>query len=90
MHQNALCDPQVTPDAKTQVWHNVSWRALRGVRTGTTQAQKIVQRHFTPQMQHNGLRDPKTTQDAKTQVWLMCPGTLFVKSVPIPPVIPRF
>jgi hypothetical protein len=24
MHQNALCDPQIPPDAETQVQHNVS------------------------------------------------------------------
>jgi hypothetical protein len=33
-HRNALRDPQILPDAKTQVQHNVSWCAFYGNRTG--------------------------------------------------------
>jgi hypothetical protein len=37
-HQNALRDPQMTPDAKTQVQHNVFQRTFYGIHIGPTQA----------------------------------------------------
>jgi hypothetical protein len=37
-HRNALHDPQIPPDAKIQVWRNVSQRAFYGNRYRPTQA----------------------------------------------------
>jgi hypothetical protein len=36
----ALRDPQIPSDPKTQVWRNVSWQAFCGIRTGTTKQEK--------------------------------------------------
>jgi hypothetical protein len=38
MQQNALRDPQIPTDAKTQLQRNVSWHAFCGIRTGPTRA----------------------------------------------------
>jgi hypothetical protein len=38
MHHDALCDPQIKPDAKTQVQCNLSRHALYGNLTGPTRA----------------------------------------------------
>jgi hypothetical protein len=67
-HQNALRDPQLPPDAKTQVRHNVSRRGFCVICTGPTRVQKIVRRCFTPRRHRNALRDPQKPPDAKTQV----------------------
>jgi hypothetical protein len=68
MHQNALCDPQIPLDAKTQVWQNVSRCAFYENHTGPTHSSKIVHQCFAPRTQWNGLRDPHIPPDAKTQV----------------------
>jgi hypothetical protein len=66
MHVNALRDPQVTTNAKTKFWCNVSRRALWGIHTGLTRAWKIMRRRFTPETHQNALRDPQIPPDAKT------------------------
>jgi hypothetical protein len=38
MLHNAQCDPQISPDAKTQVRHNVSQRTFCRIRTSHTEA----------------------------------------------------
>jgi hypothetical protein len=52
---------------KTQVRHNVFWRALYGNHIGPTRALKIVRRLFVLQTHQNALRDPMIAPDAKTQ-----------------------
>jgi hypothetical protein len=37
-HQNALCDPQIPPDQKTQVHCNVCWHGFFGNHIGRTRA----------------------------------------------------
>jgi hypothetical protein len=41
-----------TPDAKTQVWHNVSRRAICGIHTSPTRASKIVFLHLVGTVGH--------------------------------------
>jgi hypothetical protein len=67
-HQNALCDPQITRDARTLLQRNVSWCAFYGNRTRLTPAWKIVKRHFAPQRHWNAVRDQKIPPDVKTQL----------------------
>jgi hypothetical protein len=67
--QNELRDPQITQDAKTQVWHNVSHRDFFGNCIGSTRARKIVHRRFTPRTHRYALRDPRIPPYAKAQYW---------------------
>jgi hypothetical protein len=67
MHPNALRDPHIPPDGKTQIRRNVPRRAFCGICTSTTQALKIVCRCCMSQTHQNALRDPMPL-DAKTQV----------------------
>jgi hypothetical protein len=39
-HQNALCDPQIPPNAKTQVWCDVSRVLLLGSTSGPHELEK--------------------------------------------------
>jgi hypothetical protein len=68
MHQCALHDPQIAPDAKAQVWQNVSWCASCVIRTELTRARNIVHQLFAPQTHQNAVRDTQIALDAKTQV----------------------
>jgi hypothetical protein len=83
-HRNALCDPHVPPDAKTQVWGHVSLRALSGFRTVPIRARKIVHPCFTPWAHRNALRDSEIQPDAKHWFSTTCPGVLFMESAPVP------
>jgi hypothetical protein len=67
-HWNALHDPHILPDAKTQVRCNVTRHAFYGNCTGPIKHEKIVRRCFAPQTQWNALRDPQIPPNAKTQV----------------------
>jgi hypothetical protein len=58
MHQDALRGPQIPLGVKTQVWHNVSWRAFYENSTGPTWARKIVRWRFAPQTHLNALCNP--------------------------------
>jgi hypothetical protein len=69
-HRNALHDPQIAPDAKTQVRRKVSQRIFCGIRTGPTQERKIVHRHFASRTHGNALHDSQILPEAKTQVRL--------------------
>jgi hypothetical protein len=69
MHRNALHDPHIPTDIKTQVWCKLSRRAFCGIHTGPTRARKIVHIRFTPGTHSNALRDPQIPPNAKTQVW---------------------
>jgi hypothetical protein len=66
-HRNALRDPQIPPDAETQVRCNVSHPTFYGNHTRLTRAWKLVRRCFAPSMHQNALRDPQIAPDAKTQ-----------------------
>jgi hypothetical protein len=55
-------------DAKIHIRRNVSDTLFYGIRTGPTQAWKIVRRRFTPQTHRNALRDPQIPLDTKTHV----------------------
>jgi hypothetical protein len=68
-HQNALHVQQITPDGKTQVRCNVSWRTFCEIHAGATRAWKIVLRYFVPWTHRNALHVLQITLDAKTQVW---------------------
>jgi hypothetical protein len=83
MHQNALRDPQITPVAKTQVWHNVSHRTIHGICIGSTGAGKIVHHNFVPRTYQNGLRDLQIPPDTKYKFSVTCPIALYVASVPV-------
>jgi hypothetical protein len=65
---NARRDPPIAPNVKTQGWRNVSCRTFYGIRTGPTQATKIVHQRFAPQTHQNTILDPQITADAKTQL----------------------
>jgi hypothetical protein len=69
MHQNALRDPPIEPNVKTQFRRNVSCRTFYGIRTGPTRAIKILHQRCVPRTHQNALRDPQITADAKTQLW---------------------
>jgi hypothetical protein len=68
MNWNTPRDPQIPPDAKAQVRHNMSRRTFYGNDTGSTQALKIGFQRFTPRTHQKALRDPQIPVDAKTQV----------------------
>jgi hypothetical protein len=55
MHRNALCDPQIPPDAKIQFQRYVFRRAFYQICTGPTRAWKIVCWHFMPPTHRNAL-----------------------------------
>jgi hypothetical protein len=65
MHPNTLREPQVAPDVKRQVRHNVSLHPLYGIRIGPTRARKIVCRRLVPRTHPNALHDPRIAPDAK-------------------------
>jgi hypothetical protein len=67
-HPNALCDPPIDSDAKTQVRRNMSRCEFYGIYTGPTWAWKIVRRCFMPRTHLNALCDMQIAPDAKTQV----------------------
>jgi hypothetical protein len=67
-HQNAVHDPQIPLDVKTQVQRNVSQRGFYGNSSGPTSALKMERRRFTPQTHWSALRDPQIQLKAKTQV----------------------
>jgi hypothetical protein len=65
---NALHDPQIPLDAKTQVRSNLSRCTFYVIRTGPIRAWKIMHQRFAPRSHQNALRDPQILLDAKTQV----------------------
>jgi hypothetical protein len=69
MHRNALHDPLLPPNAKTQLRRKLSRHVFCGIRTDPTRARKIVRICFAPWMHSNPLRDQQIPPDAKTQVW---------------------
>jgi hypothetical protein len=85
MNRNALRDPQIPPEGKTQVRRKVSRRALCGTVTGTTEARKIVRQRFACRTQHNALGDLQIPLDAKHKFGITCPYALFLESVSVPP-----
>jgi hypothetical protein len=62
---NVLRDPQLPPDAKTQVRHNVSRSTFNVNSDGPIQAWKIVRRRFVPLTHQNALRDPHIPPNAE-------------------------
>jgi hypothetical protein len=68
MHRNALPDPPIAPNIKTQVQRNLSCLTFYGIHTGPTQVIKIVHQRFAPRAHQNALRDPQLIADAKTQL----------------------
>jgi hypothetical protein len=77
MHQNALCDPQIPLNAKTQVQHKVSRRTFCHIRTSRTRALKMVRQRFVPWIHWIALRDLQIPSDVKTQVWRNVPRQAF-------------
>jgi hypothetical protein len=73
-YRNALYDPQIPPDAKIEVRHNMSWCTFCRIRTGPTRAWKLAHRRFTARMHHTALCDPHIPQDAKHMFGVTCPG----------------
>jgi hypothetical protein len=78
-HQNALCDPQIPQNAKTQVWCNVSWHASYGNRIKPTRACKIVHRHFVPRCTGIHYVTHKSHRVQKHKLCIICPGVLFME-----------
>jgi hypothetical protein len=68
MHRNALFDPPLPPDAKTQVQRNMSRHTFYGNRSGPTQARKIERRGFASRSHVDALCDPQMPPKAKVQV----------------------
>jgi hypothetical protein len=62
---NVLRDPQLPPDAKTQVRRNVSRRTFNVNSDGPIRVWKIVRRRFAPRTHRNALRDPQIPLNAK-------------------------
>jgi hypothetical protein len=73
MNQNALRDPQIAPDAKSQV----QW-----IYTGPTWARKVVHQCFMPRTHYNILRDPQITADAKKKFGVVFLGVILVGHEP--------
>jgi hypothetical protein len=81
-HQNALDEPQIPLEAKTQVPHNLSPCTFYGNYIGPTRARKILRRCFTSRMHRNPLCDPQIKPDAKKEVWRKVPrrNGLFIET----------
>jgi hypothetical protein len=67
-HQNALHDPHISLDAKTQVLRNVSRHAYYGNCIGPTRERKRMHRCFTARVHRKALCGPLILLDAKPQV----------------------
>jgi hypothetical protein len=66
-HRDALRDPPIPPNAKTQVRSNVSQHFFYRNRTKPTRSRKILPQRFMPWMQQNALCDSQIPPDAKIQ-----------------------
>jgi hypothetical protein len=84
-HQNALRDPQITLDTKTEVKHNMSLHTFCRIHTYHTRARKIVLRRFAPRTDQNALHDPQIPPDAKPNFSVTCLATLFMETILGPP-----
>jgi hypothetical protein len=84
-HQNALRDPQIPPDAETQVQSNMSRRAFCGNRTRPTQSRKIVPRCFTPGRTRMHYVTRRSHQFPKHKSSVTHPVTLFMETTSGPP-----
>jgi hypothetical protein len=86
IHRKAQRDPHIPPDAKTQVRRNLSRCAFYGNRTSPTRARKKVFQRFTP-VQRSGMHyvTCRSHRIQKHKFGVMCPGTHFVESIPVPP-----
>jgi hypothetical protein len=65
LHLNILHDPQVTPDAKIQVWCNVPRCTFYRMHTRPTGASKILRHCFAPRTHQNALTDQQIALDAR-------------------------
>jgi hypothetical protein len=82
-HRNALCEPQIAQDVKTQVQRNVSWRAFYEIHTRPIWTRKIVYRHFMCWMHQNAectTWPTDKTRCKKINFCVTCPDTLFMET----------
>jgi hypothetical protein len=85
MHQNALCDPQIPRDAKTQVQHNMCRRSFMESLLVSPEHEKYCVDILCPRRTRLHYVTPKSHCMQKHNFSVTHPDALFVKSVLVPP-----
>jgi hypothetical protein len=78
-----LRDPEIPPDAKTQVQRNVSHHVFYGNRTGPTRAQKIVCRCFVPERTRMHYVTHRSHRMQKHKFGVTCNSVFFMETEPV-------